>query len=455
MPSRSSTGFLPRCLLGLVAASALGGSTLAQAPADAPIKPLCPALPQAQEECPPDPPAPPQFGGPLLERPKLTGDWFGLRTSLQECGITTDVSSTQFYQGVASGGLQQSFPYGGRNDYFVNVDGEKLGLWKGFSLTLHGETRYGQSANFITGALSPVNEMLLVPASAGCVTALTGVKCTQSLSENILVFAGKINLFDEIRQPLSGAGPLDGFLNTSLIFNTILARTLPYSAFGAGFVWLWDKEPVFTLSVYDTNSTPTTSGFNSFFDNGATIFGIINLPTRFFGLPGHQGLDVTYSSGRYTNLTASPYLDPLGGLVFPSPPIAGSWAVGYHFDQALFAATDDPKRVWGVFGRLGVADSNPNPVSCYASAGISGASLLPARNKDTFGIGYYYLGISDTLKQSAHPNVPLRNEHGVELYYNARVTPWCQFTPDLQIIEPLQRQADTAFVVGVRAKLDF
>ena len=57
------------------------------------------AEPEAQA-----PPQPSPFAGPLLERPKLTGDWFGTRSELAGHGITLDVSNTQFYQGVTSGG---------------------------------------------------------------------------------------------------------------------------------------------------------------------------------------------------------------------------------------------------------------------------------------------------------------------------------------------------------------
>lgn len=458
----------PWYLLGVVAVAFLAGGTLAQSPATVPTELQRQAPAQAGAGLPgvategclgastcdgPCSPVHPLFCDPLLEQPKPSSDGLGLCSSLPDCGITANISTTQFYQGVASGGLERSFPYGGRNDYFLHVDGQKLGLWKGFLLDLHGETRYGESTNFITGALSPVNEMLLVPADEGCITALTGVKFTQHLSDNILVYAGKINLFDGIRQPLTGATPLNGFLNTSLIFNTIFARTLPYSAFGAGFVLLQDKEPIFSLSVYDTNNTPTTTGFEHFFDNGATIFGVVNLPTSFFGLPGHQGLSGAYSSGKYTNLAPSPYLDPVDELVFPSPPKTGSWALAYNFDQALRVSQEDPERVWGVFGNLGIADDNPNPLQWYASAGIGGASLL--RKKDTFGLGFYYLGISDKLKQSARPLSPLRNENGVELYYNARVSKWFQITPDLQIIDPFQKEANPAVVLGLRAKIDF
>ena len=433
----------------------------AQAPETAPETsadnqpPRCTSEPEG-EPPPADPKKPPPpFGGPLLERPKLTGDWFGCRDALRDHGISVDVSATQFYQGVASGGLERSFPYGGRNDYFLTLDGEKLGLWKGFSVKLHGETRYGESANFITGALSPVNEYLLVPADRGTVSGLTGVQFTQALSENMLLVAGKINLLDQIHQPLTGASGLEGFLNMSLIFNPILARTLPYSAFGVGGVYQQNGEPVLALSVFDTRDAATTSVFHDFFNNGAVIFGSGILPTKFFGLPGHQGADGVYSSGRYTNISKSPYLDPVGGVVFPGPPKTGSWALTYFFDQALWVSPDDPKRMWGVFGKLGISDGNPNPARWTAGGGISGASPISGRTRDTFGVGFYYLGISNVLKDSARPLTPLGNEPGVELYYNARVTPWFQFTPDLQIVRPFEKDVERAIVVGFRAKLDF
>lgn len=385
----------------------------------------------------------------------MTGDWCGHRGSLRDCGLTIDFSNTNFYQGVARGGLDRSFPFGGRNDLFAKLDGEQAGLRKGFYIDLHAEQRYGVGANFKSGALSPVNEYLLVPAPEGFVTGLTALKLTQFLNEETLVFAGKINLLDEIHQPLTNAAGLDGFWNTSLIFNSILARTLTYSAFGAGIMRVKDGHPVFALSVFDTRDAADTSVFDDLFGNGAVIFGTYFLATNFRGLPGHQGIEGAYSSGSYTNIQGSPYLDPLEGLVIPSERKRGSWAIGYLFDQALWVSPDNPKKVWGVFGRLGIADDNPNPIRWTAMAGISGTSPIRGRSNDTFGIGYFRLGISNTLKQSAFPITPLRDEQGVEIYYNARITPWCQVTPDLQIVEPLQQRANTAVLFGLRARVDF
>lgn len=395
------------------------------------------------------------FGGPLLQRPKLTGDWRGWRSCLQDRGITFDVSTTQFYQGVASGGLEQAFEYGGRNDYFLNLDGEKLGLRQGASLTIHGETRYGESVNTLAGTLSAPNLFLAIPQPSGSVTALTGVTFTQYLSEELLVYGGKLNTMDDVEQPLTGANNLTGFQNTAMLYNPVFARTVPYSTFGAGFDCLQDEETVFAACVYDTNDTPTTSGFDTFFDNGATVYAEVNLPTTFFGRPGHQGLSGTYSSGKYTSLTPSAYLDPIVGLVIVPALKTGSWCLAYNFDQAVYVSPDDPERMWGVFGNFGIADNNPSPVRWFASAGISGASMVAGREADSFGIAYFYVGVSDPLKNLAPLLLPLRDEQGVELYYNVVVTPWFQFTPDLQVITPFRERADTSLLFGLRAMIDF
>lgn len=413
------------------------------APATSP-QPLCAAT------------APSQLSGPaLFDNPTLTRDWYGARSALGSRGFTVDLSTTQFYQGVASGGQQQAFQYGGRNDYFLNVDGEKAGLWQGSTFTLHGESRYGESGNSLTGALSPVNLMLSVPLSNGSVSGVTGVKYTQVLTENSLVYAGKLNTLDDFKQPLTGAGPLSGFQNSALIYNPVYARTIPYSTFGAGFAYLKNSERVFEAIVYDTNNTPTVSGFNTLFNNGATVYAQGTLLTTFLDQPGHQGISGTYSSGTYTDLTPTAFLDPTNGLALLSTPVKGSWCLTYNFDQALFVSRDDPQRMWGVFGNLGLADNNPNPVRWFGSTGISGTSPLARRTADSFGIACFYIGVSNSLKNPATNVVSVRDEFGMELYYNIAVTRWFQITPDLQAISPIRDRSDSSLLLGLRAKIDF
>ncbi len=395
------------------------------------------------------------FAGTIRERATLLGDRSGRRSRWSDRGITVDVSTTQYYQGVVGGGLEQAFQYGGRNDYFLDFDGERLGLGQGFSVALHGETRYGESAAAVTGSLSSPNLLLAFPAAGGDVTALTGVTLTQNLSERLQIYGGKLNTLDGFAQPLTGADNFSGFQNTAMLYNPVFARTVPYATFGAGFALLENEESVFSVTVYDTNDTPTVGGFETFFDNGATIYTEWNLSTTFFDLPGHQGLSGTYSTGTYSDLTPTAYLDPIAGLVVVSEPVTGSWCAAYNFDQALYVSPDDSQRMWGVFGNFGLADENPSPVRWFASAGISGASFLPRRTADSFGCAYFYVGVSDSLKNLAPLLLPVRDEHGIELYYNLALTPWCGITPDLQVITPFREQAETALLFGLRAHVVF
>ena len=396
-----------------------------------------------------------QVDSGCLDRSKLTGDWWGARSELIENGVNFDASTTQYYQGVASGGLQQGFRYGGRNDYFLNIDGKKAGLWDGFSVSLHGETRYGQTPDLLTGALLPVNLMMVFPQYTGTVTALTAFKVSQYLTEDLLVYGGRLNMFDTFVQPLTEATGLNGFLNTSMMFNPVYGRTVPYSTYGVGLVYYQNKQHVFSVSVIDTNNTPTVSGFDTLFSNGATIVGTLNIPTRFFDKPGHQGVGGTYSTGRYSELQPTPYNDPILGPGYLFPKSTGSWSLTYNFDQAIWVSPNDPKKVWGVFGDLGLSDGNPNPDRFFATLGISGTSPIQGRSQDTFGMGYYYLAVSNVLKDAAPGLSPLKNEEGVEWFYNIAVNQWFHITPDLQVIDPYKQRADSSFVAGVRAKIDF
>ena len=80
-----------------------------------------------------------------MEREKLTGDWGGARSWLKEHGITINPRLTQFYQGMPVGDDAHGFEYGGKADLLLNADLSKLYLWKGLSLTLHGEYNFGES----------------------------------------------------------------------------------------------------------------------------------------------------------------------------------------------------------------------------------------------------------------------------------------------------------------------
>ena len=67
------------------------------------------------------------------------------------------------------------------------------------------------------------------------------------------------------------------------------------------------------------------------------------------------------------------------------------------------------------------------------------------------------------------PEKFLRDEYGVEAYYNVAITPWMKLTPDIQFVRPAQKKqivgqdiltagrkaVDTATVIGLAAAIDF
>ncbi|VTR91231.1 carbohydrate-selective porin : Carbohydrate-selective porin OprB OS=Pedosphaera parvula (strain Ellin514) GN=Cflav_PD0649 PE=4 SV=1: OprB [Gemmata massiliana] len=404
---------------------------------------------------PPTPPAPPPYGGPFLERQKLLGGWFGARERLRDHGVTLDIHSTNIISDLANGGLRESFQQRGRIDYLMHVDGEKAGLWKGSFIDLHAEMAYGTAISGYTGALEPANIAQILPTPNGYVGALTGVKFTQALSERFITFFGKINTAEAFNQPFTGGAlGVDGFMNGGLTIPAVLVRTIPYSTYGAGFAYLKGTDPVFSFSLFDANNTPTRDGFDTFFDNGVVFVPQINIPTKFFGLPGHQGITGSYSTKRYGIIDRTAFINPILGLTAPTK--SGSWALTYNFDQTLYAAPDNLKRSWGTFGNLGLADQNPSPFRWFANIGFGGSSPIASRKLDTFGVGYYYLGLNNALQNLAPRLLPFRDhEQGVELFYNCAVTPWCHLTPDVQFVIPAQKRADALTVFGLRAKIDF
>jgi porin len=415
------------------------------------------------EDVPVEPPPSPS-AGPVLDRPKLFGNWWGARDALLERGLSFDIYSTQFYQGVTSGGIDQTFAYGGRNDYLMKLEGEKAGLWKGFYINLHGESRYGNDINDESGSiLAPPNIAMLFPLPTGTHTALTAVKATQFLTDTVVVYAGKFNMLDELVQTFGAGRGVDAFMNTGLVFPLVLDRTVPYSTLGAGMSIMRGTRAIFTLMVFDTHNTPTTSGFETLFTNGATVLSKLEYPVTLFGLPGHQGVEGTFSTGTYTSLRTIPYID-VNGL--PSTTFGtanNSWSVFYCADQALYVDPDNARRSWGLFTNIGLADQDPSPIRWSASVGVGGSSPIVSRPLDTFGIGYSYVAPSAGFRDLDPQFLPLRSDHAVELYYNIAVTPWFRLAPDLQILVPTRERTDppafqridAAVIFGLRAKVDF
>lgn len=406
------------------------------------------------------------YAGSLWTRMRLLGDGRGTRSNLAEHGLTFDLFATQFYQGIASGGRTQESEYGGKLDYLINMDGGKLGLWQGLFVNFHAETRYGTSVNEADGLIAPSNISMNFPEPATNITAITGLKITQALSENFAVYAGKINTLDEYPLRYSpGLGTnkpgLAGFMNTSLVFNPIAARTIPYSAVGAGLAVLREGQPLFTLTAFDPRERATI-GLDDLYARGVVLVPDLVIRFKTLDRPGVVDIGGTWSSAKYRSFDPAAYLNIISQVlagnpvsILQSPVESGSWSAYANFYQALWVDPDDEKRNWGVFGQFGTSDGNPNPIRFVANGGLGGRSMIPGRTLDTFGAGYFCLGLSNQFKTLSRPFQSQQDEYGVELFYNYTVTPWARLTADLQIARPSTIGFDTVIIPGLRFQMLF
>jgi porin len=380
----------------------------------------------------------------------LFEDVFPLHALSEELGLSVYVSSIQFEQGVAAGGFEQAFRWGSRFDMLAHLNSGKLGLWEGGTIDLFAESRLGQSVDTFSGTFSPPNLAMFFPVPNQDITAITGLKFTQAINDWSGMFFGKLNALNGdperfLKYPLTAR-----FWNAAFNFNLALDR-YPYSAPGAGFYAAPEGLPALAFLVLDSFSSPRTSGFENLFRNGVFLYSQAQQSFKLLDLPGSLTLAGLYGTGSFSDLSPASFVELPAEAVF-APKKTGTWTILWRFDQRLWADADNPDRGLGLYVQMGVGDGNPNPARWFSSVALCGNSPLPDREGDTYGIGVYDLAPSAQAMSQA-PG--LRNEYGVELFYNVRIKPGCHLTPDLQVLHPGLARVDTALVLGLRLKLDF
>lgn len=380
----------------------------------------------------------------------------GRELGLQRLGITFDADVTQFYQGVANGGRTEEFLYGGHGDYVFNLDGETLFGQEGLFVQIRGEHRFGQDINTSTGALMPASILMSLPAFDKTEFILSEFTFTQFFSENFAVFMGKAAAIEGDPNAFAAGRGREQFSNLAFVANPVPLNAMPYATLTFGMVYTAD--PMFNqylkFIVRNPSDTTTTSGFSELFKDGVTLAVDGRLHTHFFGKSGHQLLGGVWSSSDYSALGQDPRIlfPPLG---IPIARKSGTWTLFYNFDQYLVVDRCNPNRGWGLFGRAAISDGNPNPMHWFLSLGVGGTSPICGREQDSFGAGWYYIGLSDELGPIANALLQPRDETGIELYYKATFSKWFELTTDLQFVEPaVQNGVSSAFVAGLRANIE-
>jgi porin len=376
------------------------------------------------------------------------------------------VDWTQYAQSICKGGRDDDKAYGGHIDMLMHLDLMRMGVLPGALVTVRAESRYGESVNGAAGPILPVNTSAFFPLTDNlddgiCIT-ITNLYWTQFLSEHFAVFAGKADTLDgDPNEFASGRGKTQ-FMSATFIFNPVVALRLPYSTLAAGFAWLPNENIEIKGVMMNTSDSSTTTGFNDFGD-GVTFTLEGDFQYRLGDLPGGVNIGGLFSCDQdFADVQGLLIFRPGEGLEVATKD--DTWAIYASMWQYLWVEDPNTKPInagdgvpdhqgVGIFARIGGADKDTNPIHYSASCGIGGRGIIPSRDNDTFGVGYYY-----TSFQSGRFTNLLNVDdegQGAEAFYNIALTPAVDLTFDAQVQDTPFPRADTAIILGMRLNMKF
>jgi porin len=442
--------------------------------AENPAAPAPPNQSPSEAGAPAAPPeAPPRGLVPLADytgepwtRSYLAGDLWGMRSVLAGKGLSFEVDWTQSVQSVVNGGRNAATEYGGGLDYLMSLDFDRMGLIPGGLLKFRGESRYGLSVNGDAGPITPVNFDAMFPLTnsldEGVPIAITNLNYTQFLSPHFAVMVGKFDTADGDANEFASGRGVGQFMNSNLVANGVFALGMPYSTLGAGLIWVPDPQLQIVATFANSSDSSTTSGFADIGD-GWLASVEAQFQYRLGDLPGGITAGGTYDGNTdFVKIGGRLTFHRGEGLALPTDDslwclYANAWQYVYVKDSSdapiVLSNGKADRQGLGLFVRAGISDDDTDPVGWALSGGIGGRGLLPGRDDDMFGVGYYY----NHIVVGRFTGLAGLDDHsqGMEAFYNIAITPAAHLTLDFQYVQAALPRNDPGAVIGARFALTF
>lgn len=376
----------------------------------------------------------------LAARKRLTGDWDGARTTLEQGGIKLDLGLTSIWQ--RNWGQGRNTHNAGRITGSWDLEGTfdlgKLAGLKGGRVYCLAEGSWGNGIDAKSvGSLLSINHDVggdrsidvsefwyqqnvlddRLKVRVGKMDLTGGFTCR----DRMVAFDGNQFAVDETSQ----------FLANPLVNNP----AIPFPKYGLGIAALVEPIDRFYLAaaVADAEADSRETGF-------ATTFGG---PDHFFSI---------YEAGVVPDLPNPWGKGTLAGMYAvglwydprPKQRIEGGTSPGTKRDDMGFYVTLS-QEVWkekphekdndeglGVFARYGFAPKSVNPIEDLWSVGCQYKGLIPGRDNDTLGFGVAQGVVSRRRRlQGRHPG----RETLFEWYYNIQVIGSLNVTLGLQVVD--------------------
>lgn len=396
--------------------------------------------------------------GDLFSLKRLTGDWGGLRTDLEDTGISFSLTWQGIWQGNTRGGLETKNGNDFSNTYNLSLelDFGKMGLLPGASFFMEAQGTSGAEINDFDrakiGGLSPTN------ANAGAEDPIFVNKYwyrQRLLDDRIEVRLGVIESFTDLIDVNNIAGSDDDqFLNSSLVGNPTIPHTIGMGA----YLNVWPTDWLYARAmIADPAYRPGRTGFDTGFhgDDRVRTFWELGYVPQFEGANGTLGGHYRFG-GWYHPRAKTIFRRTFGGLREPQSR-SGDAGFFMNFDQFVWKenANENDKQGLSLFGRYGYAHGSVNRIEHFWSLGGQYVGLIPDRDDDVLGFGFAQAIQSRQFRHAIRPKAD--QETVFELYYGYHLTPWCVISPDLQLV--LDPGGDTddrdTFIVGLRVRIWF
>ena len=377
-----------------------------------------------------------------------------LRDRIADEGVVVALGITHIYQQNVHGGISTSRRRGrhsGSYDLEFELDLERLlGIESAILFaSVEGDWNRGIDEPSV-GSLFGVNADAYMDRAAD----VTQLYYEQELMDGRLRFRlGKLDItggFECHNCPVAFDGnafandETSQFLNGSLVNNP----SIPFPDYGIGAVVHCEPLDRFYVSagVADAQADRRETGLNTAFhdeDYFVTFFETGVTPE----IASPNGpLQGAYRVGLWYDPQPKDYLN---GEAKRKRDDVGLYA---SFDQVMWKETDqeDDAQGLGAFARWGAADSDVNEIKAFWSAGLQYKGLIPTRDDDVAALA---LGQGRLSRKAGFDE---NHETALELYYNARLTPWLNITPGLQYIaNPGGAAKSDAVVASLRLQMPF
>ena len=428
-----------RLILAISLALILGSESLAQekaAPASPPQQP-------AEEGTV----AKEWFGSglPWWEWSRLTGNWGGLRMSLEDAGVTIEGSSILDVSRVAKGGIRRRWILRNLLDLQLSFDLKRLLGHEWGTLSARYYSFFGRDASTDIGDIQAFDN---IDANRQR-HQLAEFWYEQKLFNEIFrLKVGKVDANTEFAFVENGAE----FVNSSMGYSPTIRGFASYPDPAMSVNLFVDPTEYLYVGfgVYDgagqKGFETGSRGPSTFFRGLNKLFYIGELGAKWAisgaDLPGRLGVGGWHHHGPFDRFDET-----------RKPGTEGFYVV---FDQMLWradSAKKENKRGIGMFLQYGHADPHISGIRHHLGGGFSWTGPIPSREEDVFGWGVTWVRLSSAPGTS----FVKKHELALEMFYKVKITPWLSVKPDLQyIVNPSGSQdIKNAFVPTLRFEWTF